>query len=58
MKSHPGGIEHTRRMLELAELPAGENFKRCVNKAGVELLSGIMPLPENEKLALMEECGR
>ena len=23
MKSHPGGIEHTRRMLELAELPAG-----------------------------------
>ena len=23
MKSHPGGIEHTRRLLELAELPAG-----------------------------------
>ena len=44
-------------LLQLAELPAGENFKRSVNRAGVELLSGLVPMPEQEKLALLEECG-
>ena len=44
-------------LLQLAELPAGENFKRSVNRAGVELLSNIVPMPEEEKLALLQECG-
>ena len=44
-------------LLQLAELPAGENFKRSVNRAGVELLAGIVPMQEQEKLALLEECG-
>ena len=44
-------------LLQLAELPAGGHFKQSVNRAAVELLAGIVPMPEQEKLALLEECG-
>jgi hypothetical protein len=33
-------------------------FRKNVNRTAVEMLSGIFPLPEKEKLSLLEEVSR
>ena len=43
-------------LLQLSELPAGNGFKQSVNKAAVELLAALSPMPEQEKYALLEEA--
>ena len=45
-------------LLQLSGLPAGEGFKQSVNKAAVELLSALSPMPEQEKYALLEEAEK
>ena len=42
-------------LLQLSTLDTGEKFKQSLRKTAVEMLSGISPLPEREKLALLEE---
>ena len=42
-------------LLQLSTLNAGDTFKQTLNKTAVEMLSAIFPLPEREKLALLEE---
>lgn len=42
-------------LLQLSALDAGEKFRARVNSSAVELLSGITPLPEEEKISLMNE---
>ena len=44
-------------LLQLSELPAGNSFKQSVNKAAVELLAALSPMPEQEKSALLEETA-
>ena len=43
-------------LLQLSELPSGNSFKQSVNKAAVELLASLAPMPEQEKCALLEEA--
>ena len=43
-------------LLQLSGLPAGNSFKQSVNKAAVELLAALSPMPEQEKYALLEEA--
>jgi hypothetical protein len=45
-------------LLQLSTLEAGEMFRKNVNRTAVEMLSGIFPLPEKEKLSLLEEVSR
>ena len=44
-------------LLQLSNLDAGESFKQSINKTAIEMLSSISPLPEREKLALLEEIS-
>ena len=44
-------------LLQLSNLDAGESFKQSINKTAIEMLSSISPLPEREKLALLEEIN-
>ena len=45
-------------LLQLSTLETGEMFKQSLHKTAVEMLSGISPLPEREKLALLEESEK
>lgn len=42
-------------LLQLSELNRSEAFKRTVGKAAVEMLSGLSPISEREKLFLLSE---
>lgn len=45
-------------LLQLSELPFGRAFKQSVNKTAVELLSGLVPMPEEEKSLLLQEAQK
>ena len=42
-------------LLQLSTLSNKEAFRKSIGKAAVEMLSGLSPIPEKEKLALLEE---
>ena len=45
-------------LLQLSTLEAGEMFRKNVNRTAVEMLSTLFPLPEKEKITLLEEVSR
>ena len=50
--------ESIAALLQLSTLEAGAGFRKNINKTAVEMLSNIFPLPEKEKITLLEEVSR
>lgn len=42
-------------LLQLSAVSSGKSYKKSIGKAAVEMLSGLSPIPEKEKIALLEE---